>query len=77
MRDVLRIAAFEEEAKSPKGSEANLASDSYYEGQLQIGVQETHKLRPDFSDDALLELAKAVRGLSNDSPNLKINIYIC
>ncbi len=39
----------------------------YREGQLETGVQETRKLQPDLSDDALLELAKTVRGLSGDS----------
>jgi len=34
------------------------------EGQLEIAVQEARKVRPDFSDDELLELAKAVHGLS-------------
>ncbi len=37
------------------------------EGQLEIAVQETRKVRPDLSDDELLELAKAVHGLSRDS----------
>ena len=37
------------------------------EGQLEIGVQETCKRRPDLSDDALLELAKEVHGLSRDN----------
>ncbi len=35
------------------------------EGQLEIAVQEARKVRPDLSDDELLELAKAVHGLSN------------
>ena len=30
------------------------------EGQLEIAVQEARKVRPDFGDDELLELAKAV-----------------
>ena len=34
---------------------------------LQIGVQETRKLWPDLSDDALLALAKTVHGLSRDN----------
>ncbi len=34
------------------------------EGQLEIAVQEARKVRPDLSDDELLELAKAVHGLS-------------
>ncbi len=34
------------------------------EGQLEIAVQEARKIRPDLSDDELLELAKAVHGLS-------------
>jgi len=31
-----------------------------HEEQLKIGVQAARKLRPDFSDDALLALAKTV-----------------
>ena len=34
------------------------------EGQLEIAVQEARKIRPDLSDDELLELAKAAHGLS-------------
>ncbi|MCH7603748.1 MAG: hypothetical protein IIB54_13375 [Planctomycetes bacterium] len=34
------------------------------EGQLEIAVQEARKVRPDLSDDELLELAKTVHGLS-------------
>ncbi len=34
------------------------------EGQLEIAVQEARKVRPGLSDDELLELAKAVNGLS-------------
>ena len=34
------------------------------EGQLEIAVQEARKVRPDLRDDELLELAKAVHGLS-------------
>ena len=34
------------------------------EGQLEIGVQEARKRRPDVSDDALLELAKEIHKLS-------------
>ncbi len=34
------------------------------EGQLAIAVQEARKVQPDLSDDELLELAKAVHGLS-------------
>jgi hypothetical protein len=37
------------------------------EGQLEIAVQEVRKVRPGFSDDELLELAKAVHRLSRDS----------
>ncbi len=37
------------------------------EGQLEIAVQESRTVRPDFSADELLELAKAVHGLSRDS----------
>ncbi len=37
------------------------------EGQLEIAVQEARKVRPDLSDDELLELAKSVHGLSRDS----------
>jgi len=36
------------------------------DGQLEIAVQEARKVRPDLSDDELLELAKAVHGLSRD-----------
>ena len=42
------------------GSEADLISGRYRKGQLQIGVQEARKRRPELSDDALLELGKAV-----------------
>ncbi len=34
--------------------------------QLEIGVQEAHKRRPDLSDDALLSLAEEVHRLSGD-----------
>jgi hypothetical protein len=34
------------------------------EGQLEIAVQEARKVRPDLSNDELLELAKEVYGLS-------------
>ena len=34
------------------------------EGQLEIAVQEARKIRPDLSDDELLELAKTAHGLS-------------
>ena len=37
------------------------------EGQLEIAVQEARKVRPDLSDDELLELAKTVHGLSRSS----------
>jgi hypothetical protein len=37
------------------------------EGQLEIAVQEARKVRPDLSGNELLELAKAVHGLSRDS----------
>ncbi len=37
------------------------------EGQLEIAVQEARKVRPDLSDDELLELAKVVHRLSRDS----------
>ncbi len=37
------------------------------EGQLEFAVQEARKVRPDLSDDELLELAKAVHGLSKSS----------
>jgi len=36
------------------------------EGQLEIAVQEARKVRPDHSDDELLELAKAAHGRSRD-----------
>ena len=36
------------------------------DGQLEIAVQEARKIRPDLSDDELLELVKAVHGLSRD-----------
>ena len=35
-------------------------------GRLEIGVQEARKRRPVVSDDALLELAKAVHGRLRD-----------
>ena len=34
------------------------------DGQLEIALQEARKVRPDLSDDELLELAKEVHGLS-------------
>ena len=37
------------------------------DGQLEIAVQEARKVRPDLSDDELLELAKTVHGLSRSS----------
>ena len=36
------------------------------EGQLEIAVQEARKVRPDLSDDELLELAKTVHELSRN-----------
>jgi hypothetical protein len=38
-----------------------------YISDLEIGVQETHKRRPNLSGDALLELAHIVRRLFGDS----------
>jgi hypothetical protein len=38
--------------------EQTAVSGLYREEQLEIGVQAARKLRPDLSDDALLELAK-------------------
>ncbi len=40
------------------GSEADLVSGLYRKGQLEIGVQQARKVRPDLSDDALFELAR-------------------
>ncbi len=42
---------------------AGLISGLCHEGQLQIGVQEARKRRPDFSDDAWRALAKTVHEL--------------
>jgi len=36
------------------------------EGQLEIAVQEARKVRPDLSDDELLELAKTVHEFSRN-----------
>ncbi len=40
------------------GSKADLVSGLCRKRQLQIGVQEARKRRPELSDDALLELGK-------------------
>ena len=41
------------------GSDADLISEvSETQGQVEIGVQQARKLRPDLSDDSLLEWAK-------------------
>ncbi|TDJ70457.1 MAG: hypothetical protein E2O38_11260 [Proteobacteria bacterium] len=49
-------------------------SGLYRKEQLQIGVQEARKLRPDLSDDALFELAKTVHGLSGMMSNTECSI---
>ena len=45
-------------------SEVDLISGLCHERGLEIGVQAARKAQPDLSDDALLELAKTVRGFS-------------
>ncbi len=45
-------------------SEVDLMSGLCCVWQLEIGVQAARKAQPDLSDDALLELAKTVRGFS-------------
>ena len=44
-----------------------------YEGQLEIDVQEAHKL--DLSDDALLELAKAVHAFSREDQYCQVIFF--
>ena len=53
--------------KDGSGSEADLISTLRRERQLEIGVQKARKRRPDLSDDALLELAKIVRGFTRSA----------